>query len=56
MPKLGINLISQGELNKDTYSILLTYNHIILKNKSKIITKGNKIRNLYYLSIRIINK
>ena len=52
MPELGINLISQGELNKETYSIL-TYNHIILKNKNKIITKGDKIRNLYYLPIKI---
>ena len=53
MPELGINLISQGELNKDTYSIL-TYNQIILKNKNKIITRGSKIRNLYYLPINII--
>ena len=54
MPEIGINLISQGELNKETYTIL-TYKHIIIKQKNKVITKGKKLRNLYYLPIKVIN-
>ena len=54
MPELGINLISQGELNKETFTIL-TYKHIIIKQKDKTITKGEKLRNLYYLPIKVIN-
>jgi len=53
MPELGINLISQGELNKETYTIL-SYNSIIIKQGSKIITKGKKLQNLYYLPIKVI--
>jgi len=55
MPELGINLISQGELNKETYTIL-TYNSILLKQGNKNITKGKKINNLYYLPIKVLNK
>jgi hypothetical protein len=54
MPELGINLISQGELNKDTYTIL-TYNSVLIKQGNKIITKGDKLQNLYYLPIKVIN-
>jgi hypothetical protein len=54
MPELGINLISQGELNKET-ATLLTYKHIILKQGNKLITKGEKIQNLYYLPIKVLS-
>jgi hypothetical protein len=54
MPELGINLISQGELNKET-ATLLTYKHIILKQGNKLITKGEKIQNLYYLPITVLS-
>jgi hypothetical protein len=53
MPELGINLIGQGELNKETFTIL-TDKHIIIKQKDKTITKGEKLRNLYYLPIKVI--
>jgi hypothetical protein len=56
MPKLGINLISQGELNSKYYSIF-TKDKIYLKNNNNIIiTKGNKINGLYYLNITPNNK
>jgi hypothetical protein len=56
MPKLGINLISQGELNSKYYSIF-TKDKIYLKNNNNIIiTKGNKINGLYYLDITPNNK
>jgi hypothetical protein len=42
MPEIGINLISQGELNKGTYTIL-THDSIIIKQNNKIITKGKKL-------------
>jgi hypothetical protein len=56
MPELGINLISQGELNSEYYNIF-TKDKIYLKNNNNIIiTKGNKINGLYYLDITLNNK
>jgi hypothetical protein len=56
MPELGINLISQSELNSEYYSIF-TKDKIYLKNNNNItITKGNKINGLYYLDIIPNNK
>ena len=54
MPEIGINLISQGELNKETYTIL-THNSIIIKQGNKVITKGKKLQNLYYLPIKVLD-
>jgi hypothetical protein len=54
MPEIGINLISQGELNKETYTIL-THDSIIIKQNNKVITKGKKLQNLYYLPIKVLN-
>jgi hypothetical protein len=53
IPELGVNLISQGELNKETFTIL-NYKNIIIKQNNKIITKGEKLQNLYYLPIKVI--
>ena len=42
------------KLNKETYTIL-THDSIIIKQNNKIITKGKKLQNLYYLPIRVLN-
>jgi hypothetical protein len=56
MPELGINSISQSELNSDYYSIF-TKDKIYIKNNNNItITQGNKINGLYYLDIIPNNK
>ena len=56
MPELGINLISQSELNSNYYTVF-TKDNVYLKNQQNItITKGNKINGLYYLDIIPNNK
>ena len=53
MPELGINLISQGELS----NIMTIFNKesVILKGNNITYTQGEKIGNLYYLPIRVVN-
>jgi Reverse transcriptase (RNA-dependent DNA polymerase)/gag-polypeptide of LTR copia-type/Integrase core domain/GAG-pre-integrase domain len=52
MPELGINLISQSEINS-IYHTIFTKNNIYIRDRSnKTITKGDKINGLYYLNIR----
>jgi hypothetical protein len=54
MPELGVNLISQGELNDIT--TIFTKSNVFLRNKdNKNITQGEKIGNLYFLPIRVIS-
>jgi hypothetical protein len=56
MPKLRINLISQGELNSEYYNIFIKDKIYFKNNDNIIITKGNKINGLYYLDIIPNNK
>ena len=51
MPELGINLISQSQLNKQYYSIFNNTYTYIKNNKNEIIIKGIKINGLYILDI-----
>ena len=52
MPELGVNLISQTQFNKNIYSIL-NYKYVYLMKGKTCIIKGDKIENLYYLSIKV---
>ena len=52
MPKIGINIISQGSLCEITS--LFTYNYCYLQRNKTVITQGEKIGNLYYLPVKVI--
>jgi hypothetical protein len=51
MPELGINLISQSQLNKQYYSIFNNTYTYIKNNNNQTIIKGIKIKGLYILDI-----
>jgi hypothetical protein len=53
MPELGINLISQGQLD---FTILSTNKGAIMYKNNKKITSSIKIQGLYYLPIKIYKK
>ena len=53
MPKLGVNLVLQGKLNKNIYTIT-TNNNIFIKRNNQTLIKGYKSNNIYYFTCRII--
>ena len=52
MLQIGINLISQGKLQN--IQLVFLFAGCALIRNNKVITKGDKIGNLYYLPIRVI--
>ena len=52
MPQIGINLISQGKLQN--IQLVFSFASYALIRHNKVITKSDKIGNLYYLPIRVI--
>ena len=51
MPELGINLISQSQLNKNYYSIFNNSYAYIKDMQNNLIIKGSKKNGLYILDI-----
>ena len=56
MPELGINLISQSQLNKNYYSIFNDSYAYIKDNQNNLIIKGSNKNGLYILDIIPCNK
>ena len=52
MPQIGINLIRQRRL-QNIQSVFSFAGYALIRN-NKVITKGDKIGNLYYLPIKVI--
>ena len=52
MLQIGINLISQGKLQN--IQLVFSFAGCALIRNNKVITKGDKIGNLYYLPIKVI--
>ncbi|RKF63752.1 hypothetical protein OnM2_023081 [Erysiphe neolycopersici] len=51
MPEIGINIISQSEMQGDHYTIFHK-NQVVIKTKANfIIATGNKINNLYHIDV-----
>ena len=53
MPELGVNLVLQGKLNKNIYTIT-TNNNIFIKGNNQTLIKEYKSNNIYYFICRII--